>query len=651
MYPLLAESLEMRGARFRNRIFSSGHQTLLAESGLVSDALIAYHQSRALGGIGLIVTEAIAVHESAYFNAFTPIAYSDRARPGFARLAASIHAAGAGLIGQLFHPGAEVASILDDGTRPVAWGPSSHQQERYLLTTRAMSIEMIEEVIESFGESAARLIESGLDGVEVLASHGYLPIQFCNPRTNVRDDEYGGSFENRMRFIERVHDTIRRHVGDEAVVGLRISADDRMFEGFSEQEVMEVLKALDDCDRFDYFNITLGSSATTEGAVHICAPMSFEPGYVNPYAERVKRSFNRTVLATGRYNHPQLAEDALRAGRADMIGMTRAHICDPQMSRKALENKTDSIRFCIACNQACIGHYALNAPISCIQHPESGRELKFGKLAKSETPNRVLVIGGGPAGLKAAAVAAAKGNEVLLVEKSARLGGQALLAQMLPERGEFGGIIENLEREARLAGAEIRLATEVTVEVIRTINPTHVLAATGAISYRPHIEVSGSADVVDAWQVIKGDVKCGARVVIADWRGDWIGIGIALKLVRGGHHVTIVTVANCAGINVQYYTRDPLIAELDRLGVCFRHNLRIFGVDENTAYFVHTNGGHPVELEGVDTLVVCYGHQSFNPFPERLQGWHGKIEYIGDALTPRTAEEAVYDALKTASKI
>ncbi len=651
MYSRLSSPFTLRGTTFRNRVFSSGHQTLLAEQGLIGDAFIAYHEARACGGIGLIVTEAIAVHESAYFNAFTPIAYRDDTMPGLERLAKVIHGHGARVIGQLFHPGAEVAAILDDGTRPVAWAPSGHLQERYLLTTREMPVALIRDVIEGFSESAGRMISAGFDGVEILASHGYLPIQFCNPRVNHRTDAYGGSFENRMRFLEGIHDSVRAKVGPEAIIGLRISADDRSFDGFSEDEVTEVLHALDEHERFDYFNITLGSSATTEGAVHICPPMSFAPGYVAPFAERVKRTFRRAVLVTGRFNHPQLAEQALASVQADMIGMTRAHICDPEMSRKAFEGQTDNIRFCIACNQACIGHYALNAPISCIQHPESGRELAYGKLKPATNSKRVLVVGGGPAGLKAAAVAAARGHSVTLMEKSRRLGGQALLAQLLPERSEFGGIIENLEREARAAGVEIRTGIEVTESLVRESGADVVVAATGAVPYRPPLEISGSAHIVESWAVIRDEEKCGSRVIVADWRGDWLGIGIAMKLARSGHDVRLATVANCAGINMQYYTRDPLVAELDRLGVRFFHNVRIFGADESTAYFVHASGGHAVEFAEMDTLVLCYGHQSVNPLPEVIPSWSGELHYIGDALTPRTAEEAVLEGLRLGSSL
>ena len=650
MFDHLASPLTIRSRTFRNRIFSSGHQTLLARGGLITQAFIAYHEARARGGAGLIITEAVSAHESAYFNEFVPSGFLDESIPGFRQLATTLHSHDCAVIGQLFHPGAEVAAILDDGSRPAAWAPSTHHQERYLVTARPMPIAMIRDVIQGFADTAARMISAGLDGVEVLASHGYLPIQFCNPKVNHRTDEYGGTFENRLRFLNEIHDRIRSKVDDAAIVGLRISADDLEAGGFSQDEVSEVLHALDAAGRFDYFNITLGSSSTTEGAVHIVPPMSIDPAYVAPYAAEVKRSTSRTILATGRFNRPQDAERALTAGQVDMVGMTRAQICDPEMARKAFSQRADDIRVCIACNQACIGHYALGAPISCIQFPESGRELEYGSRITAGRLREVLVVGGGPAGLKAAAVAAERGHQVTLYEKSKRLGGQVLLAQLLPERSEFGGIVTNLEREARTAGVDIKLGSQITGEALRASDADVIIIASGATPHIPDIEISDSAHVVTAWQVINDEVECGSRIVIADWRGDWVGLGLARKLIKAGHQVRLATVANCAGVNVQFYTRDPMIAEIDRLGVQFTHYARLAGADESTAYFVHASGGHRMDFE-CDTLVLAYGHDSEMDLFNSLEDSGTEVHVIGDALSPRTAEEAVLEGLKVGCKI
>jgi 2,4-dienoyl-CoA reductase-like NADH-dependent reductase (Old Yellow Enzyme family) len=647
----LRTPFSIRGLSFRNRIFSSGHQTLLAKSGLPTEALAAYHEARARGGVGLIVTEATTVHETAFFSAATPTGHRDECIPGFRDIAEAVHRHACRVIGQLFHPGAEVVGVLEDGSRPVPWAPSAHHQERYLVTARPMPVALIEEVIDGYGDTAGRLIEAGYDGVEVLASHGYLPGQFLNPRLNRRDDEYGGTLENRMRFLAALYDNVRLKVGDDKIVGLRISADEKTHIGLAEEESLQVIDALDKQDRFDYFSVTLGSSSTTQGATHLVPPMAVETAYVAPYAGRLKQRTTRAVFVVGRINQPQDAEKILAAGQADMVGMTRAQICDPEVGNKIEAGRVDEIRACIGCNQACIGHYAVEAPISCIQHPETGRELEYGKRVAAARPRRVLVVGGGPGGMKAAAVAAERGHEVLLCEKQKQLGGQALLAQALPGREEFGGIITNLEREMTRAGVDVRTGVEVTSAMVRAEAPEVVIIATGATPYIPDMVDSASAHIVDAWQVIRNEVDCGDRVVIADWRGDWIGLGVADKLVHDGHHVRLLTVANAAGVNVQYYVRDPWIGELSRLGVEFKHYARLYGADEDTVYFQHATTGEPIECTGTDTLVVCYGHQSVMDLADALAGWDGEVHSIGDALSPRTAEEAVLDGLKVASAI
>ncbi len=643
--------LTIRGAEFRNRIFSSGHQTLLAEGGLPTEAMAAYHESRARGGAALIITEATAVHQTAYFNAALPTGYLDACIPGFRAVARAVHKQDCRIIGQLFHPGSEVPAKREDGSRPVPWGPSARHQERYLVTVRPLPQTLIEDIIEGYGDTAARMIEAGFDGVEVLASHGYLPAQFLNSHANQRDDRYGGSFENRLRFLNQIYDRVRQKLGGDTLVGLRISAAEKTPLGLTQDVVLDAMEALDRADRYDYFNVTLGTSDTVGGATHIVPGMAFEPCYVAPFAEALKHRTSRPILVVGRINQPQEGERILAAGQADMVGMTRAQICDPEMANKSRSGRVQDVRACIACNQACIGHYEVGAPISCIQHPETGRELQYGSRIPAAPRRRVMVVGGGPGGMKAAAVAAERGHDVTLYERAPRLGGQALLAQMLPGREEFGGLVSNLEREMALARVKVRTGLEVSAGLVRAEAPEIVIVATGATSFMPDISGHDDAHVVDAWQVINNEANCGSRVVIADWRGDWIGLGLAEMLVREGCHVRLCSVAYAAGINVQHYVRDHWIGELSRLGVQFIPYARLYGADGKTVYFQHTATEEPLECQDTDTLVVSYGHQSVTDLSDALTGWEGEVHSIGDALSPRTAEEAILDGLKIASSI
>ena len=289
--------------------------------------------------------------------------------------------------------------------------------------------------------------------------------------------------------------------------------------------------------------------------------------------------------------------------------------------------------------------------VSCIQHPESGRELEFGTLRPAATPRRVLVAGGGPGGMKAAAVAAARGHEVTLYERAGQLGGQALLTQLLPGRAEFGGIVTNLTREMELAGVEVVRNTAVTAGLVAREAPDAIVLATGAVPYRPTIEGEEEAHIVDAWQVIRGEANVGASVAIADWRCDWVGLGLAEKLARDGCRVRLYANGNMPGQTIQQYVRDRWLGELHKLGVEITPLARLYGADGDTAYFEHTTSGEPIVCEGVETLVLALGHQADDDLEQALADFEGETIPIGDCLAPRTAEEAVLEGLRAGAAL
>ncbi len=646
-FPHLFSPLALRGTVLRNRIFSTGHMTTMVTGGLPNDDLVAYHEARARGGAGLIIVEVAAIHESAIFTAHTISAVDDRCIPGYRRIAEACHAHDCKVFGQLFHPGREIIESLD-GSTPVSYSASATPNERFHVMPLPMSRAMIAEVIEGYGAAAGRMKAAGLDGVEIVASHGYLPAQFLNPRVNTRDDAYGGSDENRLRFLREIGEAIRGAVGGDFCIGMRISGDEKSHQGLTPDEVIAACAALDDDGVLDYFNVIAGSSSTLAGSVHIVPPMTVEGGYVAPYAAAVKARVSKPVLVAGRINQPQIAEQVLRSGQADLCGMTRAMICDPEMADKARAGRIDDIRACIGCNQACIGHMIMGYPISCIQHPETGRERGLGDYGPAARARKVLVAGGGPAGMKAAAVAAARGHDVTLYEAGPRLGGQALLAQLLPGRAEFGGIVTNLAREMTLAGVRVVCNTTVDADLVAREAPDAVIVATGAKPRMPEIEGAENAHVVGAWQVLSDEANVGASVVIADWRCDWIGLGLAEKLARDGCRVRLCVNGYMPGQTIQQYVRDSWIGVLHRLGVEILPMLRLYGVDEDTVYLQHTTSGEPVICEDADTLVVALGHERVASLGDALADFPGEVHLIGDCLAPRTAEEAVLEGLKVA---
>ena len=435
------------------------------------------------------------------------------------------------------------------------------------------------------------------------------------------------------------------------VLGIRISVDELEHDGMDPGESGEICKCLDEMAALDYFNVIAGSMAGLGGSVHVVPPMMIEHGYTAPLANSIKQITDKPVFVAGRINQPQIAEQVLVKGQADMCGMTRALIADPDMPNKVMAGEPDDIRACIGCNQACIGHYQLSTSISCIQFPTSGREQKLGNITHAAKRKRVAVAGGGPAGLEAALTAAQRGHEVILCETEARLGGQVNLAQLLPGRAEFGGLTTNLEYEARKAGVEIRLNTEIDRDWIEANQVDVIIAATGARPYRPALPGEDEADVVDAWQVLSGKVKVGTNVVIADWRADWVGMGLAELLARQGSRVRLAVNGICAGQEIQSYTRDQWTGTLHKLGVEIIPHSRLFGVDSDSVYLQHTLSNEAVVCEGVDTLVLALGHSSNTELEFILREMQIEYRLVGDCMSPRTAEEAVYEGMMAGMQV
>jgi 2,4-dienoyl-CoA reductase-like NADH-dependent reductase (Old Yellow Enzyme family) len=644
----LFQPLRIRGCTLKNRIMSTGHDTTLPVDGTVNAALVAYQEARARGGVGLIVLQVSGVHETARYTNHVLMATDDGAIAGYRNVAQAVHRHGSVLFGQLFHPGREMAEA-DGGLLNVAYAPSSVPNERFHVMPRPLKPAMINAIVRGYGDAARRMQSAGLDGVEIVASHGYLPAQFLNPRVNLREDAYGGGIDGRLRFLREVIFDIRAKVGEGFVVGMRISGSEADDQGLTEDETLEAVELLG--DSIDYVHITVGTSATLGGAIHIAPPMTLKNAYVVPYAARIKRQSRIPVFVTGRINQPQEADAVIAANHADVCGMTRALISDPEMPNKAARGATEDIRACIACNQACIGHFHKGYPISCIQNPVSGRELRFGTLNAASRRKKVWVVGGGPAGMKAAVIAAERGHHATLFEAERRLGGQALLAQMLPGRAEFGGLVTNLERELHLAGVPVHKGTRVDRAMIAAAAPDVVLIATGAKPYRPQFPQEGALQIVDSWQVLRGEGTIGQSVVVIDWRADWIGIGIAEHLAMGGRSVRLAVSGIAAGETLPFYVRDHSVAGLHKLGVKVLPYMRLYGSDADSVYLQHVGSGEAVVIDKVDTLVLCTGHTPVDELSDALEDMDIEVRVIGDAASPRTAEEAVYEGLSVAAEI
>ena len=644
-FPFLFSPFVLRGVTLRNRIVSTAHGTFMASGGLANDRIGVYHEARARGGAGLIICEAASVHHTAIGAGRYAAAHSDACIEPYRRVVERIRAHGAAAFGQLYHPGrGDIAGSSDDGTVAVAYAPSALACERNQIIPRAMPRELVREVVEAYGDAAGRMGAAGFQGIEVMAHHGHLVSQFLNPRINRRGDEYGGSERARFRFLYEVLEAVRARLDDEMPLGVRVCADEMDEVGLRADEALEVCRAIERSGFVDYLSINLGSTSSFRGGVHVTAPMAVPPGYIAPYARAIRSAVDLPVIATGRINEPRIAERLLAAGAADLCGMTRAQICDPELAAKAREGRADTIRVCIACNQACIGHGAKGAPISCIQYPESGREQTFLPRPRAARRLRVMVAGGGPAGLKAAAVAAECGHDVTLYEAGEDLGGQALIAARFPGRAEFRRLVTNLAGEARRAGVEILTGAALNPVVVRERGPDAVIVATGAQD-RP-VPAEPGGHVVTAWQVALGEAESGRRVVVADRRLDWSALGAAEKLARAGCVVQLAVIGDMPGQNVPAGVRSHALGEIDSLGVDVLPHLSLVGFGGGVARFRHTLSAREVDLSGVDTLVLAEGPVANGLLEEGLTDYAGIVRYAGDCLSPRSAEEAVLEGLR-----
>lgn len=640
---------QIRGLEIHNRIFSTAHQTIMAEKGIPSEAMAAYHEARARGGAGLIIMESSRPNDDEVSASYYINSGTDACIPGYRRVADAVHRHGAKIFGQINHGGRITYS--HDGLLRVAHAPSAVPDHRFHCMPRAMSTDYVWFIIDAFAQAAGRMAEAGLDGVELTASHGMLIAQFLNPLTNHREDDFGGDDDRRFRIVAELLKATRQAVGPDKVIGMRISAEEKEPDGLDEAGWLAICRRLNDEPDLDYLNVTTGSMMGLAGSIHVVPPMAVDHAYLAPQAGAIKQQVRKSIFVAGRINQPQQAEEVLKQGQADLCGMTRAMISDPEMPNKARKGRLDDIRACIGCNQACIGHYHMGVRISCIQNPLSGRELDFPSLPPPQQARDILVVGGGPAGMKAAAVAGERGHRVTLCEASGQLGGQTLLAQNLPGRAEFGVIVDNLKREMELGGVAVQLNSPVDRRTVEQAKPDGVIIATGAQPYRPDVEVDEDVHAVDVWQLLRGEVNPGASVVIADWRCDWVGLGVAEKLAREGCHVRLCVDGEMAGQNLQKYLRWHWAGQLHKLGVEVQPYARFFGAQGDTAFFMHSLSGEAIECADMDTLVIAQGHQADTTLEDALNGGPWQILSVGDCRAPRSAEEAVYEGMMAGREI
>jgi 2,4-dienoyl-CoA reductase (NADPH2) len=657
MFKKLFTPIKIRDLEIRNRIVMTAMHLNYTPDGKVNDRLIAFYQERAAGGAGLIIVGGCIIDDYAGATWMVDIR-DDSLVEGHAALVRAIKKHGAAVACQLYHAGRYAHSISIGGRQ--ARAPSAVRSRFTGEEPHAMTKDEIQETIENYARAALRAKRAGYDLVEILASAGYLINQFLSPVTNLRDDEYGGSLENRMRFGLEVVEAVRKAVGPDYPVMMRVSGHDYMEGGNTNRE--NALFAAEAVRHgVDLVNVTGGWHETRVPQL----PMSVPRAGLVYLAAGVKRLTEAPVIACNRINDPLVADEVLRLGLADMVGMARALIADPYMPIKAREGRLEEITHCIACNQGCFDNVFYLQPVTCTLNPRAGRELEL-EEKPAERPRRIAVVGGGPGGMKVAITAARRGHQVTLYERTPMLGGQLNLAAVPPGREEFWTAVDDLDTQLDAAGVEVLLETEADAETLLAEGYEAVVVATGANQVVPNIPGIDKPHVLMAWDVLSGDSDPeGKEVVVIG--GGAVGSETAMYVAsigtispetlhfllmnrgedietlkelctRGTKKVTVVEMMDKVCRDVGLSTRWSLLQDMRNLGIEIKRNAKAKRIEDDRVV---------VEVEGreesipADTVIIAVGSCPEQRLYEELKRTGMEVHLVGDAKEARKAIDAI----------
>jgi len=644
--------IRIGGVTLKNRIYSSGHAEAMAEGGRATERLWRYHEAKARGGCALtIFGGSSSVHPSSPAAAWKQIAnHDDTVIPGYRGLADAVHRHDCLVFTQLTHLGRRAQSDPDGGN--VLLAPSQIPERVHREVPHELEAEQIATLVTAFGDAARRCREGGLDGIELSMAHNHLIDQFWCPLFNQREDEYGGTLENRMRFGFEVLREIRRQAGRDFVVGARISGDELTRGGLSAQDMAAIARALAASGLVDFLSI-IGGGAHSYALQAAAVPnMSFAPAVYLPLAAAIKQAApSMTILHASRIVDPLHADRIVAAGQVDVVGMTRALIADPDLPRKAREGRLDDIRACVGANEGCIDRIYQGKPVTCVQNPATGREAELGDMRPAAVARSVIVIGGGVAGLEAARTAALRGHRVALWEKSAELGGQILLAARAPARAEYAGIVRFLVNQVRKLGIEIRLGLEATPDMVLAQRPEAVVIATGSHSHVPPLPGLDGKHVVTDRDVLGGETKVGANVVVVDDVHTEEALSTAELLLDQGKRVEVVSPLFYVGQDVGVTSIAPLYARLYTKGVTLTPGTELRAVEGSTVVVANVYSGAERRIEGIDTVVLALGSRSTDALYRALKGQVPVLLAAGDCVAPRGVHHAILDGTRVARAI
>lgn len=668
--PLL-QPLHIRHLTLKNRVMSSAHEPAYADAGHPGARYQAYHEEKARGGLALTMiggSTNVAPDSPSVFGQL--YAGDDSIIPHYRALADKVHAHGAKVMSQLTHMGRR--TVWDDGHWLPTIAPSSVREPAHRSFPKEMEEHDIRRVVSAFADAAFRCKEGGLDGVELIA-YGHLIDQFWTPLVNRRTDRYGGSLENRMRFSMEVLAAVRERVGDDYIVGIRMSGTEDLEGGLTLEDCQAIAGGLVKTGMLDFVNVIKGFIASDEAISHVIPMYGTALGAHLPIAAAIKEVVDVPVFHAARINDLSTARHAIEAGLIDMVGMTRAHMADPHIVAKLERGEADRIRPCVGAS-FCINRLYLGLDALCLHNPATGRELTVPQiLQRADEPRKVVVVGAGPGGLEAARASAERGHSVVLFEAADRPGGQVLLAARATKRRfEMIGIIDWLAREVELLGVDVRLNTIADPAHVLAEDPDVVFIATGGWPRIPDLD-AGEDLVTSTWDVISGQTPVGDQVLVYDDLGNEQAMSCAERLMTQGVQVEIVSPDRHIGQEVTGTAYPPYLARFYEGGVTLTPDHRLERVERRDGRLVATLYNEYSKRSSeriVDTVIVEHGTEPvvdvfseligasvnageididalIDGRPQRIivnAGGSYRLFRVGDAVSSRNIHAAIYEA-------
>jgi mycofactocin system FadH/OYE family oxidoreductase 2 len=651
-YKYLFSPLRVGSLTLRNRIVFSAHLTNYAtQDGRPSEQHAAYYAARAAGGAGLIITEEHSTHPTDWPYEKLIHGFHRHVIPGYRRITDAVHAHGVPILAQINHNGGQASSMY---TRLPVWAPSPVPDPLFREVPKAVEPHEIAEIVAGYATVAGHCIEGGFDGIELQCSHSSIVRGFLSPATNHRQDAYGGDLRNRARLLLEIVAAVRGAIGAHPVLGVRLCGDELIEGGTTIEDAVAAARLIEATGQVDYINTSIGVATATLYMIE--ASMQVPPGYAMFIPAAIREAVSLPVIGVGRFKDPLQADRALAAGQCDLVGVVRGQIADPDFVAKARSGNSSQIRTCLSCNQECVGRMGLNRWLGCIENPRTGRESVRLPTPQVSRRKRVVVVGGGPAGLQAAVTAAERGHSVTLFERQPRLGGQIPAAASVPSRAELLDITRNLVAAAGRLGVDVRLGVAASADTILALAPDAVVMATGARPLRPWW--AGSAEdnpqIVDVRDVLEGRVSPSGRVIVVDEVGFHQATSVAEHMADRGAKVEVVTggmvVGQDLGITLDLETWNVRAAAR---GITQATDLVPMAATTSVSGISLTLQHHPTgsDVTRECDWVVVAGHQQAEDDlwqALRLSAVTAPVHRIGDCLAPRRAHAAVIEGHRVA---